>query len=55
MPLFGKSHKGPYELIKSLQESLLSIEKGDKKAEKALEDISKNLVLMKNMLYGTSE
>ncbi|RWS14342.1 protein Mo25-like protein [Dinothrombium tinctorium] len=55
MPLFGKSHKGPYELIKSLQESVQSIEKGDKKAEKALEDISKNLVLMKNMLYGTND
>lgn len=55
MPLFGKSHKNPYELIKSLQEALLSLEKGDKKAEKALEDVSKNLVLMKNMLYGSGE
>ncbi|KAI1280301.1 Protein Mo25 [Halotydeus destructor] len=55
MPLFGKSHKSPFELIKSLQDALNSLEKGDKKAEKAQEDVSKNLVLMKNMLYGTSD
>ncbi|XP_067121957.1 protein Mo25 [Centruroides vittatus] len=55
MPLFGKSQKGPYELVKALKEAVLVLEKGDKKAEKAQEDVSKNLVLMKNMLYGTSD
>ncbi|OTF73119.1 Mo25-like protein [Euroglyphus maynei] len=55
MPLFGKSTKSPFELIKSLQEALLALEKGDRKAEKAQEDISKNLLLIKNMLYGTGD
>ena len=55
MPLFGKSQKSPYELIKCLQESLIALEKGDRKAEKAVEDVLKNLVLMKNMLYGTND
>lgn len=55
MPLFGKSSKSPYDLVKSLQEALAVLEKGDKKAEKAQEDVSKNLVLIKNMLYGTGD
>ncbi|CAG2181066.1 unnamed protein product, partial [Oppiella nova] len=55
MPLFGKSSKSPYELIKSLSEALVALERGDKKADKAQEDVSKNLVLMKNMLYGTND
>ncbi|KAG9508784.1 Calcium-binding protein 39, partial [Fragariocoptes setiger] len=56
MPLFGKSSKSPFELIKSLQESLNIAEKGDsKKAERALEDVSKSLVAIKNMLYGTND
>lgn len=56
MFLFGKSHKGPYELIKALNEALQQVERGDpKKTERAQEEISKCLVLMKNMLYGNSE
>lgn len=55
MPLFGKSAKSPNELIRSVQEALSQLEKGEKKAEKAQEDISKNLVHIKNMLYGTSD
>lgn len=55
MPLFGKSHKNPFDLIKSLQEALIAVEKGDKKAEKATEDVSKNLVAMKNLLYGSGD
>lgn len=56
MPLFGSKQKSPYELIKSLQEALVALEKGDKRNERKLqEDVSKNLVLMKNMLYGTSD
>ncbi|KAJ8980312.1 hypothetical protein NQ317_005233 [Molorchus minor] len=55
MPLFGKSQKGPAEVVKALKEAVNSLEKGDKKAEKAQEDVSKNLVLIKNMLCGTSD
>ena len=55
MPLFGKSAKSPAEVVKSLKEAISALERGDKKAEKAQEEVSKNLVLIKNMLYGTSE
>lgn len=56
MPLFGKSSKNPFELVKSLQDSLLVVERGDsKKRDKALEDVSKSLVAIKNMLYGTND
>lgn len=56
MPLFGKSPKGPTELVKSLKEAINALETGgDRKAEKAQEDVSKNLVSIKNMLYGTSD
>lgn len=41
--------------MKALKEAVNSLERGDKKAEKAQEDVSKNLVLIKNMLYGTSD
>ncbi|KFB37257.1 hypothetical protein ZHAS_00004476 [Anopheles sinensis] len=43
MPLFGKSQKSPQELVKALKEAVNSLERGDKKAEKAQEDVSKNL------------
>nr|SVE73597.1 EOG090X07E2 [Daphnia atkinsoni] len=55
MPLFGKSQKSPAEVVKALKEAMTSLEKGDKKVEKAQEDVSKNLLLIKNMLYGTSD
>nr|CAG4644839.1 EOG090X07E2 [Leptodora kindtii] len=55
MPLFGKSQKSPAEVVKALKEAVTSLEKGDRKLEKAQEDVSKNLVLIKNMLYGTSD
>lgn len=44
MPLFGKSTKSPAELVKALKEAVNALERGDKKAEKAQEDVSKNLV-----------
>lgn len=44
MPLFGKSQKSPTELVKALKEAVSSLERGDRKAEKAQEDVSKNLV-----------
>lgn len=55
MPLFGKSAKSPAEVVKSLKEAINALERGDKKAEKAQEEVSKNLVHIKNMLYGTSD
>uniref|UniRef100_A0A1B6KF07 Protein Mo25 n=2 Tax=Graphocephala atropunctata TaxID=36148 RepID=A0A1B6KF07_9HEMI len=55
MPLFGKSTKSPAEVVKALKEAVNALERGDKKAEKAQEDVSKNLVLIKNMLYGTND
>jgi len=44
MPLFGKSSKGPAELVRALREAVAALERGDKKADKAQEDVSKNLV-----------
>lgn len=56
MPLFGKSTKSAIDLVKSLHDALLIIEKGDsKKLEKASEDVSKSLVSIKNLLYGTND
>nr|CAG4645569.1 EOG090X07E2 [Lynceus sp. MCZ IZ 141354] len=55
MPLFGKSTKSPAEVVKILKEAIISLEKGDKKIEKLQEDVSKNLGLIKGMLYGSSE
>ncbi|EDW41787.1 GM24380 [Drosophila sechellia] len=55
MPLFGKSQKSPVELVKSLKEAINALEAGDRKVEKAQEDVSKNLVSIKNMLYGSSD
>lgn len=56
MPLFGKSQKSPADVVRALKESVNALERGgEKKAEKAQEDVSKNLVLIKNMLYGTSD
>ena len=62
MPLgfFGnRSTRSPSELIRSLQESLLILEKGDvatdRKVAKAQEEVSRHLQLIKNMLYGTNE
>uniref|UniRef100_A0A182TAA3 Mo25-like protein n=1 Tax=Anopheles maculatus TaxID=74869 RepID=A0A182TAA3_9DIPT len=55
MPLFSMFQKTPQELVKTLHEAVIALERGDKKTEKAQEDVSKNLVLVKNMLYGTSD
>lgn len=55
---FGKSHKSPADIVKNLKESMAILEKqdiSDKKAEKATEEVSKNLVAMKEILYGTNE
>lgn len=55
MPLFGRSQKSPAEVVRALKEAMNSLERGDKKVEKIQEDVSKNLVLIKNMLLGTSD
>ncbi|XP_033637768.1 calcium-binding protein 39-like [Asterias rubens] len=57
MPLFGTKTKTPTELVKIVHEALEVIEKCQegKKAEKAQEDVSKNLVGMKTILYGTGD
>lgn len=57
MPLFGTKQKTPKELIQTLEESLKSLEKASepRRLEKAQEDVSKNLLQLKNMLYGTSD
>ncbi|KAG7457057.1 hypothetical protein MATL_G00242490 [Megalops atlanticus] len=55
---FVKSHKSPADIVKNLKDSMAVLEKhdiSDKKAEKATEEVSKNLVAMKEILYGTSE
>lgn len=56
MPLFGsKSPKNPTEVCKALKEALTALERSDKKAEKAQEDISKSLSQIKTMLYGSGD
>lgn len=55
MPLFGKSPKSPTEVVRNLKEALLTLEKGGdaKKQDKAQEDLSKQLVNMKSLLFGS--
>ncbi|XP_020904274.1 calcium-binding protein 39 [Exaiptasia diaphana] len=58
MPLFGSSKKSPVELVKIATDALNTLEKepqGSKKAEKALEEISKQFGAMKVILQGTGD
>ncbi|CAD5229117.1 unnamed protein product [Bursaphelenchus okinawaensis] len=52
MPLFGKSHKSPPDIIKNLRDALLVIEKGDKKSDKAVEEVNRYLQAVKLIIYG---
>ena len=55
MPLFGKSHKSPPDIIRNLREALTTIEKcekGEKKSEKAVEDVNRWLQAVKLIIYG---
>ena len=52
MPLFSKSHKSPPDIVKNLRDSLLLIDKGDKKTDKAVEDIFRFLHAVKLIIYG---
>uniref|UniRef100_A0A8C2MY84 CAB39 n=1 Tax=Cricetulus griseus TaxID=10029 RepID=A0A8C2MY84_CRIGR len=56
--LFSKSHQFPAHIVKNLKESMAVLEKqgiSDKKAKKATEEVSKNLVAMKEIVYGTNK
>ena len=52
MPLFGKSHKSPPDIIRNLREALNIIEKGEKKSEKAVEEVNRWLQAVKLIIYG---
>lgn len=52
MPLFGKSHKSAPDIIKNLRDALILIEKGDKKADKAVEEVNRHLQAVKLIIYG---
>ncbi|ELT89582.1 hypothetical protein CAPTEDRAFT_105157 [Capitella teleta] len=57
MPLFGGKHKTPQELVRNLKEALTYLaslnDREEKKAAKASDDVSKTLLAIKNMLYGS--
>ncbi len=55
MPLFGKSQKNPSEVVKALKEAVTALERGDKKAEKAQEEVSKQLTNVKSILFGAAD
>uniref|UniRef100_A0A3Q2TTI5 Calcium binding protein 39-like n=1 Tax=Fundulus heteroclitus TaxID=8078 RepID=A0A3Q2TTI5_FUNHE len=55
MPLFGKSHKSPADIVRTLKENLAILVKQDKKTDKASEEVSKCLVSMKEILYGSND
>uniref|UniRef100_A0A914DD07 Mo25-like protein n=1 Tax=Acrobeloides nanus TaxID=290746 RepID=A0A914DD07_9BILA len=52
MPLFGKSHKSPPDIVKNLRDALILIEKGDKKSDKAVEEVNRWLQAVKLIIYG---
>ncbi|KAK7899475.1 hypothetical protein WMY93_020328 [Mugilogobius chulae] len=56
---FGKSQKSPAETVRTLKENVAYLEKLDagdaKKSEKVVEDISKNLATLKEVLSGTGD
>jgi calcium binding protein 39 len=57
MPFFKPNPKTPQELVRSVREAFATLEKegSGKKADKALEEVSKSLSAMKTMLYGTAD
>ncbi|PAV83575.1 hypothetical protein WR25_10856 [Diploscapter pachys] len=52
LPIFGKSHKSPADVVKNLKEALVAIEKGDRRSEKAVEEVNKWLQMVKGIIYG---
>jgi len=55
MQLFGKSQKNPTEVIRNLKEAVMGLERGEKKMEKAQEEVSKQLTAVKGILLGSTE
>ncbi|XP_065840849.1 calcium-binding protein 39-like [Oscarella lobularis] len=57
MPLFKSSPKSPQELVKSVKDAWSTYERETtgKKADRAIEEISKSLAAMKTMVYGTAD
>jgi len=62
MPLFGKSTKSPTEVVRQLKENLLTLERQpvtqgqqDKKADKAVEEVGKQLCLITGMLHNSGQ
>ncbi|KAK3603767.1 hypothetical protein CHS0354_023386 [Potamilus streckersoni] len=58
MPLFGRSQKSPQELVKQLRDAVSALskgDKGDKKVEKASEDVSKCLASIKALMNQSAE
>ncbi|EPB78716.1 mo25-like protein [Ancylostoma ceylanicum] len=55
LPIFGKSHKSPADVVKNLKEALVAVEKtqGDKKGDKAVEEVNKWLQMVKSIIYGS--
>eukprot|EP01086_Lenisia_limosa_P001340 TRINITY_DN124_c0_g1_i1.p2 TRINITY_DN124_c0_g1~~TRINITY_DN124_c0_g1_i1.p2 ORF type:complete len:336 (-),score=85.48 TRINITY_DN124_c0_g1_i1:42-1049(-) len=58
--LFGKKAKSPPDLVRLTKEALLVVSSGEgtkkkKDYEKAVEEISKYIIAMKNILYGEGE
>jgi len=53
--IFGKSSKSPAEIVRCLKDDFVTLEKGadGKKQEKAQEDLSKQLINIKTLLFGS--
>lgn len=54
MPLFGKSSKTPAEVVRGLKDSLAVLEKEEtgRRAEKAVEEVSRHLVTIAGLLFS---
>jgi len=54
MPLFGgkSSHKSPPDIIRNLREALSVIEKGERKSDKAIDEVNRWLQAVKLIIYG---
>ncbi|KRX46079.1 Calcium-binding protein 39-like, partial [Trichinella sp. T8] len=55
MPLFGKSQKHPSDIVKSLKDAVVALERGEKKSDKAQEEAARNLQAVKAVLYGSGD
>ncbi|XP_065887279.1 calcium-binding protein 39-like [Dysidea avara] len=58
MPLFRTHPKTPQEIVKAMKDALQVLkaeQAGSKKSEKAVEEVARQLLHMKTILYGTGE